>query len=127
MTLDCKSEPVTGRDDDAGWPDLVVELIDLAVRQKLFLIVRMVWSVLGAKILIEFAMGGSEPSLGDRRCRLNRAGERNLLIIQIEELNDQEEIGIDRLRRHKDLCRNRAGDLRILFERLHPERDPIRS
>src|SRR3954462_13815370 len=55
--------PVALRDDEAGRPDLDVELVDLSRRERLSLVVRVIGPVRHRKYRVELAVRGAQPTL----------------------------------------------------------------
>ena len=49
----------------------------------------------------------------DRRVRVERALERDLLHVRREDAHDEKQVRVRRLRRHEELGRDRPGDLRL--------------
>src|SRR5215207_8566345 len=87
---DLKLHPVSPRDDDAGWPDLDVELVDLAGRERLSLVVRVVRPPFFRALRVEFAVRRPQPALRDRRVRVDRPLEDDLLALRVEHADRQE-------------------------------------
>lgn len=70
-------------------------------------------------------MRRAKPALTDRRVRIKRALEYNLLPVWFEDAEDQEQIGIAGRRSDKQLCHQRTSDLCLLLERQRVKRDAI--
>src|SRR5215510_6525036 len=85
---------ITGRHDDAGRPDLDVELIDLAALERLLLAVRVIGAEGQAQLLVEPAVRRAQPALRDRRVGIERALEHDLLHVLRQHAHDQEQIGV---------------------------------
>src|SRR2546430_11409070 len=75
---------VAGRHDDAGRPDLDVELDRRAGRERLLLVVGMPGAVRPRELRIELAVRGAQPSLPDWRMRIERALEHDLPALRVE-------------------------------------------
>ena len=72
---DRKSDPVPGRHDDAGGPDLHVKFVDLPGFQRLHLIVGVIRTVFRAALRVELAVRRSEPALAHRCVGVQSPGE----------------------------------------------------
>ena len=70
-------------------------------------------------------MRAAQPALRDRRVRIERALEGDLLEIGRERAHHQEQVGILGRRRHPQLGRDRPGDLDLVLERLGQECDAV--
>ena len=70
-------------------------------------------------------MRGPEPSLSDRRVRIERALEHDLSHVRGHYAHDQKEVGVRRLGRHVELGRDRARDLDLLRHGRREEGDAL--
>ena len=105
-------DAIARRHDDRGRPQLDVEL-DRRRRASsgCDFVVRVIRPVRQRELRIELAVRGAQPALRDRRVRIDRALEHDLLHVGGEHAQHQEQVGIGRRRRHEQLRRERAGDL----------------
>src|SRR5258708_6392715 len=71
----------------------------------------MVWTIRRRLRLIEFPVRRAQPALPYRCMRLDRAEERDLAIVGIEQPQDKEDIGVDGFRGEQQAARNRSRDL----------------
>ena len=62
--------------------------------QRLLLVVRVVGPVRQAQLRVELAVRRPQPPLGDRRVRVERALEDDLLQVRREDAHDQKQIGV---------------------------------
>ncbi len=116
---------VARRHDDAGRPDLDVELVDLSGRERLLLVVRMVRPVGQRARRIELAVRRAQPALRDRRARIERALEDDFLPGGSNTRRIDEQVGVGRCRGEERLQRHRPGDLGRLRERRRGEREAV--
>src|SRR5262249_30841695 len=103
--------------DDAGGPDLDVELDRFARSQFLGFVVDVPGPVRQALLRVELALRGAQPAETDRHARVVRALEGHLFAVGIEHAQDEEDVGVVRGRGKIELRRDRAGDLHRLLER----------
>src|SRR2546425_10845823 len=120
-----ESEAVSGGRHDRGWPDLDVQLVHLPGRERLLLVVGVIRPVGLRELGVELAMRGPQPSLGDRRVRIERALKRHLAHVRREEPNDEEQVGVDSLGRHVELGGERSRDLGLALEWRREERQAV--
>src|SRR6267142_2808563 len=88
---DAERDAMTLRHDDAGRPDLDVELHRLPRLERLLLVVRMPRPIGQAFLRIELAMRCTQPALPDRCLRVERAVEEHFLSGRIEHPEYDEE------------------------------------
>ena len=74
---------------------------------------------------VEFAVARPQPALGDRRVRVDRPHERDLLAVGVEHSEHHEQVGVGRGGRHEQLRRQRSGDLGLLSQRRGEEPQPV--
>jgi hypothetical protein len=86
--------------DNAGRPDLDIDLVDLPRFERLDLVMGMVRPVRLSQLLIELAMRHAKPSLRDRRMRIQGAPEHDLPEVRAEYANDEKQIGVLRRGRY---------------------------
>ncbi len=68
------------------------------------------------KLLVELAMRHAQPALRQRRVRIERALEHQLLQVGREGAHHQEQVGVLGRRRYPELGRNRPGDLGVALQ-----------
>src|SRR5215203_1580528 len=78
----------------AGRPDLHFHLVDLTRFQWLDPVMGVVRAVESAQLRIQGPMRRSQPALADRRVRIVRSVEYDLLPVRREHPNNEEEVGI---------------------------------
>ena len=76
------ADPIARRHHDAGRPDLDVQLVHLAGRERLPLVVGVIRPVGQRQLRVELAVRGAQPALRDRRVRIERALEGDLLHVR---------------------------------------------
>ncbi len=79
-----KGNSIARMNDNAGRPDLDVELVDLPRGQGLFLIVRVIRTVRGADLRVELAVRCPESPLSDGCMRIDRPREDHLFQVGSE-------------------------------------------
>ena len=75
-------DAIAGRHHDRGRPQLDVELDRRAGRQRLLLVVGVIGPVGRRELRVELAVRGAQPALRDRRVRIDRALEHDLLQVR---------------------------------------------
>ena len=120
---DGESDAVALRHDEASRPDFDVELVDLARRQGLHFVVRVVRPVRQRERRVELAMRGAQPSLRNGRVRIERALEGDFLQVGAEDAKDEEQVGVRGTRGDEELRGDGAGDLGLGGERRSEEGD----
>src|SRR5581483_9913935 len=118
---DGQREAIAFRQDNAGRPDLDIDLVDLAGGELLLLVMRMVGPVWQRQLWIELAVRAAQPPLSDRGVGVQRSLERDLLEVRRECAHHQEQVGIFGRRRYPEPGGDRAGDLGFLLERFRQE------
>ena len=87
-------DAIARRHHDRGRPQLDVEFDRLAGVERLLLVVRVIGAVRRRELWIELAVRGAQPALRDRRVRVDRALEHDLLHVGGEDAQHQEQIGV---------------------------------
>src|SRR3954466_8377905 len=118
-------DPVALRDDEAGRPDLDVELVDLSRRERLRLVVRVIGPVRHRKRRVELAVRGAQPTLSDGSVGIERALEGYFAQVGAEDAQDEEEVRVRGAGGDEELRRDGTGDLGLGRERRSQERDAI--
>src|SRR5262245_12876029 len=94
LAADRKPDAMALRHHDRGRPDLDIKLDDLTLLERLLLIVRVVGPVRLRQFLVELAVRGAQPALPDRRVRIDRALEHDLLEVGAEDAQHGENVGV---------------------------------
>src|SRR5262245_15173873 len=77
LSADSEADAIAGRHHDRGRPDLDVELDDLALLERLLLVVGVIGPPGRRELLVELAMRRTQPPLRDRRVRIDGALEHH--------------------------------------------------
>src|SRR5580704_493081 len=124
-SLDGHRQPVAGRNDDRGGPDLDVERDALAGCERLGPVVRVPGPVGQAALGVGGALRGPQPAHADHPGRVEAADERDVPAAGVQDAQGQEEVGVGGAGRHDEPGRGGPGDLGFLGERLGGERQAI--
>lgn len=116
-----QTDAASGRHDDAGRPNLDIELHRLAWPQRPGFVMGVIRPIGQAAQGIDLPMRRTQPSIGDRRARIVRTDEGNLPARLVEDAQHQKDIGIGGRRREKQLGRDRSGDLQRFRQRRREE------
>ena len=118
---DAEPDPVPGGHDDAGRPDLHVELVDLTGGQRLDLIVRVPRLVLCAERAVQLSVRCPQPALAHGAQRVHRTLEGDLPSLWVEHVQHEEQVCVGRGRGDEQLRSDGARDLELLGDRVGEE------
>src|SRR5450756_1147904 len=90
LSTNCKGDSISGRHDNAGWPDLDVEFDRHARGERPNLIVSMIGAIRQTAFGVELPVRSAQPPLPDRCVRILGALEYHLVPIGREDTQDQE-------------------------------------
>ena len=77
-------EPPAGGNDDAGWDELDVALVDVAGRERLDAVVGVVGPVGRGALRVEAAVRGAQPTVSDGGVGVCRAHEGDFVAVRIK-------------------------------------------
>src|SRR5690606_9767328 len=126
-SADRQSETVPRRRNDAARPDFDVQLVYGARRERLLLVVGMVGAPGRAELLVELAVRGAQPPLGNGSVGVERSLEDDFLEVWREQPDDEEEVSIFGFGRYEQLGRHWPGHLSGLLQRRRREGHAVRK
>ena len=88
------TESMTAGDDDAGGPDLDVELHDFTGRQSDLVIMRVNRPIRCRRGCVDCAMGCPQPPYGDHSSRIERASQCDVATLIIENTHRHEDVDV---------------------------------
>src|SRR5262245_13851000 len=87
-------DTVTSRHDDTGRPNLDIDLVSFARCEFLDLIVGMIRPIRQRELLVELAMRGAQPSLGNGRMRVERPVKGYFLHVRRKHAHHHEQVSV---------------------------------
>src|SRR3954470_19262075 len=111
LATDGERNAIARRHNDRGRPQLDIEFDRLTRCKRLLLVVGVIGPMGQCELLVELAMRGAQPPLGDWRMRIDRALEHDLLHVGGENAQYQEQVGVGGRGRYEQLCGDWPGDL----------------
>ena len=121
LPANCQGDAMSCGHDDTSRPDLDVDFVDVPRRESLYLVVAVVGPVGQGKLFVELSVRHTQPTLRDRRVRIQRAAEHDLLQVRTKYPNHEKQIGVGRRRRNPQFRCNRSGDLGLAGQNRRKE------